>query len=83
MDGILIFVAALLLITPGVLTDGLGFLLLVKSFRNRVKSILLTRFRRGIEDRRIRVYTSGLGRSPLDSEIYPVEAEETTRYKFH
>ena len=83
VDGILILVAAVLLITPGVLTDGLGFLLLVRGFRNRVKVILVSRFRRGVEERRIRVYTSAIGRSPLDSEIYTVEAAETPRYKFH
>jgi UPF0716 protein FxsA len=82
-DGILILIGAILLITPGVLTDALGFLLLVGSVRDRVKSILLTRFRRGIEERRIRVYSSGFGRSPLDTDVYPVEAEETSRYKFH
>jgi UPF0716 protein FxsA len=83
VDGMLILVAAILLITPGVLTDGLGFLLLIRSFRDRVKSTLLTRFRRGIEQRRIRVYSSGFGRSPLDNDIYPIEGEETSRYKFH
>ena len=83
VDGILILVAAVLLITPGLLTDALGFLLLVRGFRDRVKSILVSRFRRGVEERRIRVYTSGIGRSPLDSEIYTVEAAETPRYKFH
>ncbi len=83
VDGILILVAAVLLITPGVLTDALGFLLLLRSVRDRVKSMLLTRFRRGIEERRIRVYSSGIGRVPLDTDIYPFEAEETSRYKFH
>ena len=83
VDGILILVAAVLLITPGLLTDALGFLLLVRGFRDRVKSLLVSRFRRGVEDRRIRVYTSAIGRSPLDSEIYTVEAAETPRYKFH
>jgi UPF0716 protein FxsA len=83
VDGILILVAGVLLITPGVLTDGLGFLLLLRSFRDRVKSMLLTRFRRGIEERRIRVFSSGFGHSPLDTDIYPIEAEESSRYKFH
>jgi UPF0716 family protein affecting phage T7 exclusion len=32
VDGILILVAAVLLITPGLLTDALGFLLLVRAF---------------------------------------------------
>lgn len=83
VDGILILVAAVLLITPGVMTDALGFLLLVRGFRDRVKSILVSRFRRGVEERRIRVYTSGIGGPALDSEIYPLEAEETPRYRLH
>ena len=89
VDGMLILVAAVLLITPGILTDALGFLLLVGGFRNRVKSILLSRFRRGVEERRIRVYASslgglgGIGRAPLDSEVFPVEPGGTPRYKIH
>jgi UPF0716 protein FxsA len=89
VDGMLILVAAVLLITPGILTDALGFLLLVGGFRNRVKSILLSRFRRGVEERRIRVYASnlgslgGIGRAPLDSEVFPVEPGGAPRYKIH
>ncbi len=83
VDGILILIAAVLLITPGVLTDALGFLLLIRGIRDRVKSMLMSRFRRGIEERRIRVYSSGFGRSPIDTDVYPIEAEETSRYKFH
>lgn len=44
-DGFMILVAAVLLMTPGIITDGIGFLLLVppfravvrKAFRNRIK----------------------------------------------
>jgi UPF0716 protein FxsA len=82
VDGILILVAAVLLITPGVLTDGLGFLLLVRGFRaGQVDPG--EPFRRGVEERRIHVYASGIGRSPLQSEIYPGEAGEASPYKFH
>ena len=83
LDGVLILVAAILLITPGVLTDALGFLLLVRGFRNRIKSILVSRFRRGVEERRIHVYTSGIGRTPFDSEVFPTEADASPRYKIH
>jgi UPF0716 protein FxsA len=37
VDGLLILVAGLLLVTPGVLTDGVGFALLVPPLRNLVK----------------------------------------------
>ncbi len=79
-DGILILVAGVLLITPGVLTDVLGFLLLVRGFRNRIKSVLVSRFHRGVEEKRVRVYATGFGPSPFDPDIQGVE---TPRYKFH
>ncbi len=44
LDGILILVAGVLLITPGVLTDAFGFLLLFKSIRARIRTILADQF---------------------------------------
>jgi UPF0716 protein FxsA len=82
-DGILILVAAALLIAPGVLTDAFGFLLLLGSVRNRIKSLVVTKFRRGIEERRIRVYASGFERAPFDTEAYPVEIGETPPHRIH
>ena len=49
MDGLMILVAGALLITPGMLTDLLGFALLVPAFRKLVKSYLKTRFQAQIE----------------------------------
>ena len=40
MDGFMILVAGLLLITPGILTDGVGLLLLVPSFRKQLRQQL-------------------------------------------
>jgi|AACY02.18.fsa_nt_gi Protein affecting phage T7 exclusion by the F plasmid len=37
LDGLMIIVAAALLVTPGLITDGTGFLLLVPAFRRVVK----------------------------------------------
>ncbi len=37
MDGLMILIAGVLLITPGLITDTVGFLLLVPAFRNVVK----------------------------------------------
>ena len=82
-DGILILVAAALLIAPGVLTDAFGFLLLVGSVRDRIKSLVVKEFRRGIEERRIRVYASGFERAPFDAEACPVDIGETPPHRIH
>jgi UPF0716 protein FxsA len=84
VDGVLILIAALLLMAPGFLTDILGFGLLFKSVRNRLKAHLADWFRRGVEERRIRVYAAGLGRSPFVSDRFPTAVhEETPPYKIH
>ncbi|MGH9319182.1 MAG: FxsA family protein [Vicinamibacteria bacterium] len=82
-DGILILFAAALLVTPGVLTDVLGLLLLVPAFRNRVKATLWRRFRRAVDDNRIRVHVAGIGHPPFDPESYPIEIEDPPTYKIH
>ncbi len=48
VDGVLILVAAAVLITPGVLTDLFGFLLLVPACRRLVKRSLKRRFERAM-----------------------------------
>ncbi len=48
VDGVLILVAAAVLITPGVLTDLFGFLLLVPACRRLVKRSLKRRFERAV-----------------------------------
>ena len=50
VDGVLILVAAAVLITPGVLTDSVGFLLLVPAFRRRLKRVLRRRFERAMRE---------------------------------
>ncbi len=44
VDGVIILVAAAVLMTPGVLTDAAGFLCLVPAFRKRLKGWLRHRF---------------------------------------
>ncbi|NIP86765.1 MAG: FxsA family protein [Planctomycetales bacterium] len=44
LDGLLIFVAGTLLLTPGILTDLIGFALLVPALRKQVKRYLVWRF---------------------------------------
>lgn len=53
LDGIAVFAGGLLLLTPGFITDSLGFLLLLPGTRNLFKSWLLAAIKRGIESGRI------------------------------
>lgn len=83
-DGVMILVAASLLVTPGVLTDAVGFLLLVPAFRSLVKGFLRDRYRRAVEENRIRVHVVRDGfqeHGPMvDMEpMFDREDEEETR----
>ena len=57
LDGVIILVAGLLLITPGILTDAFGFLMLIPTTRNAFKRWLRRRFDRATA--RVRIYTQG------------------------
>ncbi len=63
MDAAMILVAGALLVTPGILTDAVGFLCLVPVFRSGVKRELRRRFERAVEEGRIQVavHTEGRG----------------------
>ena len=50
VDGVLILLAAAVLITPGVLTDLVGFLCLVPACRRRLKHFLKRRFERAVQE---------------------------------
>ena len=45
LDGLMIFIAGALLLTPGILTDAVGFALLIPFFRRRIRRYLGRRFR--------------------------------------
>ena len=55
LDGVLILVAAALLVTPGVLTDAFGLLCLVPGFRSLLKREAVRRIERAIEEGRVQV----------------------------
>ena len=61
MHGFLVLVAGILLVTPGVLTDALGFALLARPFRRRVLRWLRKRFTGGIEVSGVEVGTIAPG----------------------
>jgi UPF0716 protein FxsA len=54
-DGVMILVAAALLVTPGILTDAAGFLCLVPAFRRAVKAAAWRRLERAVRRGRWRV----------------------------
>ena len=57
VDGVIILVAGLLLITPGILTDACGFLMLIPTTRNAFKRWLRRRFDRATAN--VRIYHQG------------------------
>ena len=66
VDGVIILVAAALLITPGVLTDVLGFLCLVPATRRAIKSLLWRAFTRAIGRGRAQVIDVQTDNWPID-----------------
>jgi len=58
-DGVMILLAAALLITPGVLTDAFGFLCLLPAFRALVKRKILHRFEQAIQEGRVHTTFQG------------------------
>lgn len=55
IDGVLILVAGLLLITPGLLTDGIGFALLIPPLRDRIKRRLRDWFERKVASGQVNI----------------------------
>ena len=53
-DGVIILLAGAVLITPGVLTDALGFLCLIPASRKIIKKMLWRWLERAVHDGRIR-----------------------------
>ena len=53
VDGLMVLVAAALLVTPGVLTDVVGFSCLVPGFRSWVKRRLQQSFERAVREKRV------------------------------
>ena len=79
LDGVMILMAAALLLTPGLLTDALGFVLLAPPGRALVKKLLRGWFKRQIDRGRLQMFTR-MGFGPISEEpppgSPPVEDEE-------
>jgi UPF0716 protein FxsA len=59
VDGIILLVAAALLVTPGFLTDTVGFLCLVPGVRRAFKRYLWRRFERAVRHGDVTVFVGG------------------------
>ena len=55
VDAVIILLAGALLVTPGILTDGVGFLCLVPAFRRAVKQALLRRLERAVQQGQVEI----------------------------
>lgn len=61
VDGVIILVAGALLVTPGVLTDGIGFLGLLPPTRALIRKFLMRRFRSKMEEGSMQVQLGFFG----------------------
>lgn len=66
VDGVIILIAAAVLVTPGYLTDIFGFLLLTPKFREQLKKWLMLRITASVESRRVSTvfFSTGAPRRP-------------------
>ncbi len=55
IEGIMIFVAGALLVTPGILTDITGFAILVPHTRHALRDIIKRKVRRAIDENKVHV----------------------------
>lgn len=77
IDGVIILVAGALLITPGVLTDFIGFIGLIPFTRAPIRNLLLRRLKRKMEDGSVRMEFGafGVGSPPPSSSAPPSSPE--------
>jgi UPF0716 protein FxsA len=73
LDGVLILVAGALLVTPGVLTDAVGFLFLLPPTRRLIRRGITRWLRHKMEQGRVRIYKE-MGFGPLHEEPPPGSA---------
>jgi UPF0716 protein FxsA len=78
IDGMIILIASALLITPGILTDMLGFLCLVPRFRNWLRATAWRRFERAAAEGRmvVHVHTTGWSVPPHGPRVDDVEPDD-------
>jgi UPF0716 protein FxsA len=76
VDGLLIFVGGVLLITPGVLTDVAGLSMVMPLTRRPIAGMLRRWFERQIASGRVQVYAPGYnGRGPTGPGVIDIEGD--------
>jgi len=76
IDGLLIFVGGIMLITPGILTDIAGLSMVMPPTRRVIAGVVRAWFERQIATGRVQVYTPGYnGRPGGPTEVIEVEGE--------
>jgi UPF0716 protein FxsA len=76
IDGLLIFVGGVLLITPGVLTDVAGLSMVMPLTRRPIAAMLRRWFERQVATGRVQVYASGYNaRGPAGPGVIDVEGD--------
>lgn len=73
LDGVLILVGGVLLVTPGVLTDALGLSLLLPWTRRGLALLVRSRIKKGVESGRVRVSRGGVqggAQPPLEASPF-------------
>ena len=78
VDGVLILVAAALLVTPGVLTDLFGFFCLIPSCRRLLTRTMKRRFERAVRAGTVNVTTASSG-TAHPTQAPPVPTMETMK----
>ncbi len=76
IDGVIILISGALLITPGVLTDVIGFIGLVPLTRRPIRNLLMKRFKRKMADGTMHVQYGGFGMSTPPSSPNGSDAPE-------
>lgn len=75
IDGLLILLAAALLITPGLLTDTVGFLVLIPGTRAIVKDVVRRRLAQHIQEGTVH-FTMYSSSPPPQGDVYDVTPED-------
>ena len=83
LDGIIILIAGVVLITPGILTDAFGFLCLVPKFRTTVRKIIVSYLQDGMQKGNIQYFGNEASpwpdsyvRNDEEGQIIDVEVQE-------
>ncbi len=56
IEGAMVLVGGIFLITPGLLTDSIGFALMIPAVRGILREILISKFQKMVEEGKVRIH---------------------------